>query len=214
MRDKLIPFGSMLLSVLFLLIGITHFAKTEALAGVVLATSAQQPSIETSAEVARIINELRANPSGFIPEVNKYVTFWKSFVSNKKNLEKAGIEAIARLETQQALPLFALDSGLVKASMRHVKDGENMGILGHIGSDNSNPATRAADLGWYSTISECITYGQTTAARIVAAFIVDENTPDRGHRESLLNPQLNLIGVSIGSHPKYDTQCVVMLAAH
>ncbi len=95
--------------------------------------------------------------------------------------------------------------------MAHVLDGEQMGTLGHIGSDNSNPATRAEKYGWYSSVSECITYNQTTASRVVAAFIVDENTPNRGHRESLLNPDFRLIGVSNGLHPKYDIQCVVML---
>jgi uncharacterized protein YkwD len=174
-------------------------------------TTAQSGADITYADVIQVINELRSNPKAFIPEIDKYVSFWKSFVPNKKTLEKAGEEAKSRLLKQLPLSILTVDSGLVAASNKHVRDGELSGVLGHIGSDNSNPATRAAEYGWYSSISECITYNQTTASRVVAAFIVDENTPDRGHRESLLNPTFTVIGAGTGYHPKYDVQCVVML---
>jgi uncharacterized protein YkwD len=48
---------------------------------------------------------------------------------------------------------------------------------------------------------------------MLAAFLVDENTPDRGHRKAMLSTTLTHIGIAIDSHPKYDYQCVVVLGS-
>lgn len=46
---------------------------------------------------------------------------------------------------------------------------------------------------------------------MLAALLVDEGSPSRGHRETLLSADYIFIGVAVAPHPRYDYQCVVVL---
>lgn len=173
-----------------------------------LSTAQHNPSTLVNA-----INAMRADPASFIPEIDTYYREWRSFVKDKKGLKKACDEIKAILKKQKPLAPFQLDSVLTKAALDHAADGRNMGILGHIGSDKSTPADRVKRYGTFLSVSECITYGQKTPQLMLAAFLVDEQTPDRGHRKTMLSTKLTHIGVAIDAHPKYDFQCVVVLGS-
>lgn len=167
---------------------------------------------KTEHEFVRVLNELRANPKAFIPKIDEYLNDWRSFVPNKKQFESAVKEAKRYLKKAKPLPPLTLDSNLALAAADHAKDSKQMGVLGHIGSDGSNPLTRIERYAAYQTVGEVITYGQSGAADMLAAFIVDHDTPDRGHRKSLMSADYNAVGVAIDSHPKMQTQCVAVLA--
>ena len=85
--------------------------------------------------------------------------------------------------------------------------------MGHTGSDNSDPLIRVNRYGQIGSLGEAITYGNNTPELIIAAFLVDEETPGRGHRESLLNPIYTLVGIAVGSHATYGRSCVIVLGA-
>ncbi len=159
------------------------------------------------------INAMRTDPKSFIPMVDAYHHQWQSFVKDKKGLKKACDEIKSILKKQKPLAPFQLDTVLTKAAIDHATDGRNMGVMGHIGSDGSNPMDRVKRYGTFTSVSECITYGNKTAALMLAAFLVDENTPDRGHRKTMLSTTLTHIGIAIDSHPQYDHQCVVVLGS-
>ena len=157
------------------------------------------------------LNAVRADPASFIPTVDAFVREWRSFVPDSKKLEKAAEEIKRELKKQKPLPAFVIDTGLVAAAQDHAEDGRRMGVLGHIGSDKSNPADRVKRHTAMSQVSEVITYGQATAAYMLAAFLIDEQDPKRGHRKSLLSTQLTLIGVAVDTHPKYRILCIAVL---
>jgi len=157
------------------------------------------------------VNAMRANPASFLPTVDAYVREWRSFVPNKKALESAAAELKKELRKHAPLAPFQIDTDLVHASADHARDSRQMGVLGHIGSDGSNPADRVARYAVMTQVNEVITYGQSTAAYMLAAFLIDEQDPKRGHRKALLSKTLTLIGVTVDSHPAYRTQCVAVL---
>lgn len=156
---------------------------------------------------------MRADPASFVPKIDAYYREWQSFVKDKKGLKKACDEIKKILKKQKPLAPFRMDSVLTRAALDHAADGRNMGVLGHIGSDGSNPMDRVKRYGTFMSVSECITYGQKTSSLMLAAFLVDEHTPDRGHRKAMLSTTLTHVGIAIDAHPQYDHQCVVVLGS-
>ncbi|MCO6465331.1 MAG: hypothetical protein J5I53_01825 [Bradyrhizobiaceae bacterium] len=177
----------------------------------IVTSRAQQPATDVSEEFINTLNAMRANPAAFIPVIDAYQQQVRSFVRDKKALSKAVAEIKKILASQQPLPALAADSALQRAAQDHMEDGAKAGFLGHIGSDKSNPATRAARYGKFSSLSEAITYGSLSTSLMLAAFLVDESTPSRGHREAMLNPTFTVVGVAYGQHPSYSSQLVVLL---
>ena len=158
------------------------------------------------------LNAVRANPASFAPTVDAFVREWRSFVPDRKKLEAAAKELKREIKKMKPLPPFSTDSFLVNAAGDHARDGRQMGVLGHIGSDKSTPIDRVKR---YTSsmiqVSEVITYGQATAAYMLAAFLIDEQDAKRGHRKALFSKQLTLIGVVVDTHPQYRTQVVAVL---
>ena len=158
------------------------------------------------------VNAVRAAPTSFLPTVDAFVREWRSFVPDRKKLESAANELKRELKKMKPLPPFRTDSLLALAAGDHARDGRQMGVLGHIGSDGSTPVDRVKR---YTTamvqVSEVITYGQTTAPYMLAAFLIDEQDPKRGHRKALFSKDLTLIGIVVDTHPQYRTQVVAVL---
>jgi uncharacterized protein YkwD len=55
--------------------------------------------------------------------------------------------------------------------------------------------------------------GESTARDVVRQLIIDEDVPDRGHRNDLLDPVLRRAGVGCAPHPTYRVICVIDLAS-
>lgn len=157
-------------------------------------------------------NAMRANPASFIPDVKAYQRQVQSFTRDKKALKNAVAEITSILTKLKPLPILRVDSALTHAAKDHMLDGAKTGIVGHIGSDSSNPHQRVARYGTFSQLSESITYGNLSTSLMLAAFLVDEGTPSRGHRTALLGRAYTLIGVAFGPHPEYSSHIVVLLA--
>ena len=59
-------------------------------------------------------------------------------------------------------------------------------------------------------IGENIAYGQYSSARgMVINLIIDDGVQNRGHRKNQFDPTFAKAGVSCGSHPRYETMCVI-----
>ncbi|MCX7914143.1 MAG: CAP domain-containing protein [Thermodesulfovibrionales bacterium] len=104
------------------------------------------------------------------------------------------------------------NEALTKSASDHLKDQSKTGAIGHIGSDNSSPLDRVRRYvdSPYMYIGENIAYGLSSADEIVPFFLINDGMPSRTHRENLLNPRFNLVGVACGSHRIYKTMCVVV----
>lgn len=164
-------------------------------------------------EVATLINRVRTQPSSFLPDIENYYRHVRSLTPSKRELEKAVKEIRKLLAKQKPLAPLSFDSTLVRAAIDHLRDTERHALIGHIGSDGSTPLDRVKRYGEWTTIGECISYGQRTASMILAAFLVDEDTPDRGHRINILGSNYTSVGIATGTHPKYGTTAVIVLAA-
>ena len=165
-------------------------------------------------EFVTLLNTTRTNPKSFLPILDKYKTFAAKRTNDKKGLEKALKEIRDLLLKQQ--PLSKLDSSvaLYKAAKDHANDISKNTIMGHIGSDKSNPKTRIEKYGTFMQLGEIITYGQPDAEMMLAAFLVDEGTPDRGHRLNVLNSNFRFMGLAIATHKTYGNVCVVTLGGN
>lgn len=162
-------------------------------------------------EIMVSLNTLRTNPSSFIPKLRAYRDYMRSRTKNLSALDAAITEATARLSSVKALPAINTNGGLLLAAQDHAADITKNAVMGHTGSNTSTPVQRVKKHSPITMIGEVVTYGFPTADLILASFIVDQDTPDRGHRENLLNAKYTMAGVAIGAHAKYGTACVIVL---
>ncbi len=122
-------------------------------------------------------------------------------------------EAIRWLEKQRPAGALGFSKGLSMAARDLVAAQGASGGFGHTGPDGSKPSDRIERHGrWESVIGENIAYGQRTARDVVAAFIVDDGVPDRGHRKNLFNASFHVVGVGCGPHVTYGVSCVITFA--
>ncbi len=137
---------------------------------------------------------------------------------------KYALKLINRDRATQGLRPVALDEGApTEAAARHVRDMTRHGFTGHWGSDGSVPELRYTEAGGDDIVQEnaaCLADGNERriddkgpfdAAEIEhfeAAFF-NEKPPHDGHRQNILNPLHNRVGVSFARAEGTHTVCVV-----
>ncbi len=125
----------------------------------------------------------------------------------------AVLEAVRVLQRQEPLPLLYPSLGMSLGAVDHARDQGQTGEVGHQGSDRSWPADRVNRHGrWQRTVGENVAYGPDSGRETVVQLIVDDGVPDRGHRVSIYNEDFGVVGVAVGSHPRYGTVAVMTLA--
>jgi uncharacterized protein YkwD len=173
-------------------------------------------------EVLREHNLARTNPGKYAT----YVAEWLQYYHGKKRTipgrlpiqttegKRGVIAAVRFLEAQDPLPPLRASQGLARAAHDHVEDTGKKGWLGHLGSDDSEPADRVNRYGtWYGRVGENITYGGWDARELVVRLIIDDGIPNRGHRKNVFNPDFTLAGIAFGHHETYGSMCVITYAA-
>ena len=173
-------------------------------------------------EILREQNLARSDPGAYAKIVEEWRGYYRGrrrFLPGRRpvwtNEGVEGVEeAIRFLLLQEPVPELAPSRGLSKAARDHVRDSGPNGGMGHIGSDESEPADRVSRYGkWYGRVGENITYGGYSARELVIRLIIDDGIEDRGHRRNNFNPQYRIAGVSFGDHRSYRTMCVITYAA-
>ncbi|WP_194913165.1 CAP domain-containing protein [Catenulispora rubra] len=93
------------------------------------------------------------------------------------------------------MDLLSIDSLLTRAARVHSTDMAHTGDFSHIGSDGSDPFSRAADLGCYSLSQELIAHGKP-GDDVIGALMRDPSS-----RRALLSYWNSSIGVSAQLDP-------------
>lgn len=169
------------------------------------------------------INLVRKNPARYAqlylaPLRSRYDGNVVRFPGGSAIMTNEGVsaldECISDLQRAQPAPPLSPRRELALAARDHVRDQGRNGSIGHDGSDGSSTFARINRYGrWMYSAGENISYGYHDARSIVAALLIDDGMPSRGHRKNLLNNSFKLVGVNIGPHRVYGDMCVMDFAS-
>lgn len=171
-------------------------------------------------DIVQELNFVRTKPGEYATLLEGYRKYYKgkTFTApgQKSLTTKEGVKALdeAILTLKMTRPLEALtpSQALSKASRDHVDNAGPRGLLGHVGSDKSNPNDRAARYG-KGVVNENCCYGRSAAREVVVRLLIDDGTADRGYRKNILNPAFKLVGTAFGLHKTQQTMCSQVFAA-
>lgn len=171
-------------------------------------------------DIVQELNFVRTKPGEYATLLEGYRKYYKgktfSAPGQKALTTKEGVKALdeAILTLKMTRPLEALtpSQALTKASRDHVDNAGPRGLLGHVGSDKSNPNDRAARYG-KGVVNENCCYGRSAAREVVVSLLIDDGTADRGYRKNILNPAFKLVGTAFGLHKTQQTMCSQVFAA-
>lgn len=180
---------------------------------------------QSELEVVTEINRLRSNPAEYarlrLEPFRVYYHGKLFFHPDRSPVPIQTMEGVTALDEcirvlENTKPVSALTpcEGLTLAAREMTQDQGATKNTGHIGSDGSRMSERIERFGaWSRLIAENISYGFKNPKDIVAFLLIDDGVPDRGHRITLLDPELNRVGVSIGTHRRYKDMCVMEFAS-
>lgn len=174
---------------------------------------------ELEREVIHELNKVRSNPKRYADEyMEELITAFSGKLytypgqETLKSKEGAAplIECINVLKSTEPLPILKPSEGLTRATEDLLKDQQKNGGIGHITRNGQTPQNRIEKYGeWDICSAEDITYGSFEARQIVIALLIDDGVPGRSHRKNILNPCFRLAGIAFGTHPGYQTMCVI-----
>ena len=122
-------------------------------------------------------------------------------------------EAVSFLNAAKPQPAMAINRGMCLAAKDHANDLALKGVTGHKGSDGSSPNARLERYGsWEGVVGENIVYDVSTAREIVIGLIIDDGTPNRGHRRNIFDANHRVTGVSVTDSPANGAKCVLNYA--
>jgi uncharacterized protein YkwD len=174
-------------------------------------------------EIYRETNLMRASPARYAETVLKPMR--QHFKDNLYEppgeiglMTEEGVaaldEAIAALKAVKGkLPALVWSEALARAAAGHANDADADGHTGSDGSTMDERIGRYLKEDEYSESAENIASNCYTAREVVSQLLIDDGVADRGHRENLLNPTLNLIGVGCGRKANGELIAVMDYAA-
>ena len=183
-----------------------------------------EAQLETlSEELIVETNKMRANPAAYAQRLEAIRDYYEGNLVKVPGRPAVAVvegvnaldEAIAVLRGSSPLGALAFSPGMSFGANDHAVDLGSRGITGHYGSDGSDPFARINRYGeWRKRAGENISYGQATIAEWhLINLLVDDNVPDRGHRQALLDPGYSAMGAACQEHPGFRIVCVMNYAS-
>ena len=168
--------------------------------------------IELQSELLLYHNQLRTNPSSFIPILQEWQKRYKDNILqlNKESPsrtfegEKGCLEAIKFLKTLKPLPELKYNESLSKAAMDHAADIGQYGLVGHEGSRDSTLYERIEKyMEWDGACAENLDFGFKNAENIILNMLIDDGDEERSQRKNMFDPRYKYIGIGCGNHRDY-----------
>lgn len=192
----------------------TTAAAPEPDAIAVPSTVISAPDLPLSALELAIIaetNRVRANPAAYAAELAAlqphYDGLMARYPSEGFQIETeegwaAVAEAIADLQQRAPLPPLRPSLGLTLGARDHATDLSQHGVVGHYGTDGSEPVDRVSRYGQvHDLVGENISYSPVeTAYWHVMMLIIDDGVPQRTHREAMLREDYRVTGTQCAPH--------------
>ena len=134
-------------------------------------------------------------------------TFLNSYMEENQ-LERSSYTKSLQKDLKKTTKLTPLlpEEDLTAVAQGHAKKTGEKGSTGHSGFKKrfepllGNP---------YNHVGENCSYGYTQAIDIVISLLIDEGVSSLGHRNNILSPDFNAIGVAIRPHKTYRINCVM-----
>ena len=155
---------------------------------------------EDEQKVIFILNLARADGPLFAE------TFLKGYLALKEKKSDRYIRSLYRdLQDVKDLPMLQPEKDLYEIAREHAIRSGMKGYEGHRRfKSRYSPVMKK-----YMEVGENIYYGKYTPDEIVLQLLIDEGIQDLGHRNNILNPRFNSIGVCIKPHKTFIYNCVM-----
>lgn len=134
-------------------------------------------------------------------------TFLQEYIKENRLDKSSYIRSLQRdLNRLPSLPPLLPEADLTSVAQAHAKKTGEKGTTGHSGFKKrfeplmGNP---------YDHVGENCSYGYETAIEIVLSLLIDEGIKEVGHRNNILSPDFNSIGIAIRPHRSYRVTCVM-----
>lgn len=134
-------------------------------------------------------------------------TFLNSYIQENQLKKSSYIKSLRKdLKKITGLTPLLPMKDLTAVAQGHAQLSGEKGTTGHNGFKKrfepllGNP---------YNHVGENCSYGYEKAIHIVISLLIDEGIQSLGHRNNILAPDFNAIGVAIRPHKTYRTNCVM-----
>jgi uncharacterized protein YkwD len=168
------------------------------------------------------LNSCRRNPSQYSSKVKRLLPLFKGDVMHKPGEtpiqttegKRVVQECVQYLDRARPVPALTWSDALSRASQDHCNDCGPAGHFGHDGANGSTMEERVERyVEWEGSIGENIDYGNKVAEDIVVSLLVDDGTPERGHRLNIMNSEYKIVGVGFGNHSETNYMCTIDFAS-
>ncbi|MBI4859428.1 MAG: CAP domain-containing protein [Candidatus Riflebacteria bacterium] len=169
-------------------------------------------------EVLNWLNRARTDPAsvaGAIRDLKRHLRGQTLTVPGEPSWwvkEGAGVldEAASVLDGTEPMGGLVPMEGLCLAARDHRDDTGPKGLVGHTGSGGAKLSDRLERHGRSRGMAgECVSYGARSGKWIVLQLLVDDDVPGRGHRQCLLDPRFDRVGIAFGKHSSLGSMCVI-----
>ena len=121
------------------------------------------------------------------------------FIWDETNLNSNYYKSLIKtLKKQNKLSKLEFDRQLYKDALCLAKEQSKNGKVGH-------KRYRCDKVNYW----ESCDYGSYNGRDVVNSLLIDEGVKDLMHRNTILNPNISIIGGAVTSHPNYETVIVI-----
>lgn len=134
-------------------------------------------------------------------------SFLLTYIQENRLENSSYIRSLHR-DLKKTLDLVPLkpEEDLTAVAQEHAQSSGKKGITGH-GSFKKRFEPLMGKP--YQHVGENCSYGYERAIDIVVSLLIDEGIKSLGHRNNILSPDFNSIGVAIRPHKNYRVNCVM-----
>ena len=155
-------------------------------------------------EMVTLINQVRTNPSSFIPVVEAYIASAKTLkalgakTTNKSNGKVVDVVAegealIAFLKTAKPVKAMSVSVALYTVTKSHAQYLDSTKQLSHTGPNGQTLADRVKNVT--KNAGENCGTGKT-ATDVMVQLLMDLSSPTKGHRTNIFNPEYKQVSVA------------------